>query len=142
MEDQKVKSKRPASTNIYVKLIRTTNPDDGNVTETFQPFDVHRVTSLDPENKDEEIYVLHKVKNPKRYLPNGKYDDKPLNPNYPKEYYQRTRTETDCPHCQQKFNHPDVLRNHLKRSKRCMKVREMNELKKQIEELEAKTNTA
>ena len=81
----------------------------------------------------QDVYVLKKVRAPERYLPNGKYNAKPLSPTYGKEYYARKRCPVECPHCSQKFEHPDVLRQHVRRSKKCINLRNIAELKAALE---------
>ena len=80
-----------------------------------------------------EVFVLRKVRAPARYLPDGRYDKKPLSPTYVKEYYARQRGDCQCPHCSKKFEHPDVLRQHIRRSKRCINLRETLQLKAALE---------
>ena len=92
-------------------------------------------TTKQESTKEEpkDVFVLRKVRAPARYLPDGRYDKKPLSPTYVKEYYARKRCDCECPHCSKKFEHPDVLRQHLRRSKRCINLRNITELKAALE---------
>ena len=56
------------------------------------------------ENTDETIPDIQvarprKIRDPHRYLPDGTYDNKPLSPTYFKEYWQKTKSQVQCEHC-------------------------------------------
>ena len=86
-----------------------------------------------PFTINKETYMIRKVRAPERYLPNGKYNSKPLSPTYAKDYYARTRGEVECPHCSNVFKHKDTLRKHIKNSKKCILKREPLSLEVTIE---------
>ena len=77
----------------------------------------------------EPVFMLRKIRAPERYLPNGKYNAKPLSPTYTKDYYHRMRADVECPHCFKIYKHKDTLRNHIKRTKKCILQQEKNKLK-------------
>ena len=103
---------------------------------------------MEPTNNEstkttpEPVYVLKKVRAPERYLPNGKYNSKPLSPTYGKEYYARMRGDVECPHCLKMFKHKDTLRTHIKKSNRSILQQETHRLKESIEALEVKNDDA
>ena len=96
----------------------------------------------DTKTTPEPVYVLRKVRAPERYLPNGKYNSKPLSPTYVKDYYARTRGDVECPHCLKMFKHKDTLRKHIKLTNKCILLRENNRLKESIEALDVKNDDA
>ena len=83
----------------------------------------------------EPVYKLKKVRAPERYLPNGKYNFKPLSPTYSKDYYAKMRGDVECPHCSKLFCHKDTLRHHIIRSTKCILLRENISLKAALEAL-------
>jgi hypothetical protein len=116
------------NTEYIMKLTNTEGPT---------PFTINK----EPEPAiPEPVYVLKKVRAPERYLPNGKYNSKPLSPTYVKDYYARTRGDVECPHCLKMFKHKDTLRNHIKRSNKCILQRENNRLKEALESLKVKND--
>ena len=58
-----------------------------------------------------------------RYLEDGVYDKKPLDPNYFNNYYHTHKVETQCTHCCKVFVCKQGLTKHLKRSNLCRRIR-------------------
>ena len=72
----------------------------------------------------EPVYVLRRVRAPERYLPDGTYNSKPLSPTYSRDYYHRTKADTKCEYCEKVVCHPQRLKEHMKKSKKCLLIRE------------------
>jgi hypothetical protein len=81
----------------------------------------------------ERVIVYRAVRAPERYLPNGKYNFKPLSPTYSRDYYHRTKQDVQCEFCQKILCHPARLKLHQKKAKKCMMLRENMSLKEALE---------
>ena len=60
---------------------------------------------------------------PHRYLEDGKYDKKPLDPNFFNNYYHSHKEPHTCEHCSNVFVCKSGLSKHLRRSNLCMRIR-------------------
>jgi hypothetical protein len=62
---------------------------------------MNNLNELDPILKNRPPYSAKGViRKPERYLPNGRYDPRALNPNYYKNYYhERLRFKQECGWC-------------------------------------------
>ena len=61
-----------------------------------------------------------------RYLDNGEYNKKPLDPNYFNEYYQTHKEPTACKYCNKTYTCKAGLGKHLIRSDVCRRSRAAN----------------
>jgi hypothetical protein len=70
----------------------------------------------------------HKVKRcPERWLPDGKYNDKPLDPDYFKKYWrEHSNKEYKCPICERVIFSCDKIKRHEK-SKVCLRAQALLE---------------
>ena len=73
--------------------------------------------------KTKEKQIRYK-RAPERYLPDGTYNFKPLSPTYQKDYYKRTKVDSPCEYCHVICSHPARLKEHLRKSKTCKRIRE------------------
>ena len=94
-----------------------TNPE-----ETTQP-DTATIEVVDEVPITEKKKQVRRIRAPHRYLPNGKYDNKPSSPTYFSDYYNATKEPCECPHCHQIYTHKTGLQKHYKRSDKCKKIR-------------------
>ena len=67
---------------------------------------------------------IRKKRAPERYLADGTYNVKPLSPTYQKDYYAKKKADSPCEYCHVICSHPYRLKEHLRVSKRCNKLRE------------------
>jgi hypothetical protein len=90
-------------------------------------------TEENPIKVPEPVYVLRRVRAPERYLPDGTYNSKPLSPTYSRDYYHRTKADTKCEYCEKVVCHPQRLKEHMRKSKKCFLIRENIKLKQALE---------
>ena len=90
-------------------------------------------TVENPIKEIQPVYMLRRVRAPERYLPDGTYNSKPLSPTYSRDYYHRTKAESQCEFCQKVVCHPQRLKEHMKKSKKCFWVRDNIKLKQALE---------
>ena len=94
-----------------------TNPED-----TTQ-HDTATVEVVDEVPIKEKKKQVRRIRAPHRYLPNGKYDKKPISPTYFNDYYSAHKEQTECPHCHHMYTHKKGLQKHYLRSDKCKKIR-------------------